>query len=65
MQPNLFKQELTIIRPGVTWFKSIVMTMRYADHYPESLRFGVEILDKCVDFTTLDKTKDLRQAVSP
>jgi integrase len=45
--------------------KSIAMTMRYAHHYPESLRFGVEILDKCVDFTTLDKTKDLRQAVSP
>lgn len=26
--------------------KSIKMTMRYAHHYPESLRYGVDILDK-------------------
>jgi len=25
--------------------KTITMTMRYAHHYPESLRYGVEVLD--------------------
>jgi integrase len=45
--------------------KSITMTMRYAHHYPESLRSGVEVLDKNYNSATMEKTKDLRQAVSP
>jgi len=35
--------------------KTIVMTMRYAHHYPESLRHGVEVLDRiCYNFTTVE-----------
>ena len=45
--------------------KSITMTMRYAHHNPESLRSGVEILDKCDKSVTLPKAKDLRKTVSP
>ena len=45
--------------------KSITMTMRYAHHYPESLRSGIEVLDKNYNSATMEKTKDLRQAVSP
>jgi len=34
--------------------KTITMTMRYAHHYPESLRHGVEVLDRlCYNFTTV------------
>ncbi len=33
--------------------KTIVMTMRYAHHYPESLRSSVETLDICYNFATL------------
>ncbi|HDZ01945.1 MAG TPA: hypothetical protein ENH52_10875 [Nitrospirae bacterium] len=32
--------------------KTIAMTMRYAHHYPESLRSSVEILDKCYNSAT-------------
>ncbi|HOE16632.1 MAG TPA: site-specific integrase [Syntrophorhabdaceae bacterium] len=32
--------------------KSITMTMRYAHHYPESLRGSIEILDSCHNFVT-------------
>ena len=33
--------------------KTITMTMRYAHHYPESLRKGIEVLDKvCYNFAT-------------
>lgn len=28
------------------WHKTLAMTMRYAHHYPESLRHGVEVLDR-------------------
>jgi integrase len=46
--------------------KSITMTMRYAHHYPESLRHGVEVLDGAgYNLVTLENKKDLRQAVSP
>ncbi len=44
--------------------KSIAMTMRYAHHYPESLRAGVEILDKCVDFTEQEKKEGLEKSLS-
>jgi len=33
--------------------KTITMTMRYAHHYPESLRSSVEVLDNCYNFTTV------------
>jgi len=33
--------------------KTIVMTMRYSHHYPESLRSSIEILDNCYNFATL------------
>lgn len=32
--------------------KSLVMTMRYAHHYPESLRSSVEVLDSCYNCAT-------------
>lgn len=34
--------------------KSITMTMRYAHHYPESLRGSVEVLDHCYNFATFE-----------
>ncbi|OGW03020.1 MAG: hypothetical protein A2W77_09420 [Nitrospinae bacterium RIFCSPLOWO2_12_39_16] len=34
--------------------KSIIMTMRYSHHYPESLRSSIEILDSCYNFATLE-----------
>jgi integrase len=34
--------------------KTIAMTMRYAHHYPESLRSSVEALDNCHDLVTLE-----------
>jgi len=34
-------------------WKSISMVMRYAHHYPESLRSGVEVLDKLKNFSTI------------
>jgi len=34
--------------------KTISVTMRYAHHYPESLRSSVEILDKCYKSATID-----------
>jgi integrase len=45
--------------------KTISMTMRYAHHYPESLRSSVEVLDICYNSATVGNKKDLRQAVSP
>ena len=33
--------------------KAIIMTMRYAHHYPESLRSSVEILDVCYNSATV------------
>jgi len=38
--------------------KTINMTMRYAHHYPESLRSSVEVLDNCYNFATL-KAKEV------
>lgn len=38
--------------------KTINMTMRYAHHYPESLRESVEVLDNCYNFATL-KAKEI------
>ena len=35
--------------------KSITMTMRYAHHNSESLRSGVDILDKCYNPAKMDK----------
>ena len=32
--------------------KSLTMTMRYAHHYPESLRSSVEVLDSCYNCAT-------------
>ena len=34
--------------------KTISMTMRYAHHYPESLRSSVDVLDKCYNGATVD-----------
>jgi integrase len=34
--------------------KTISMTMRYAHHYPESLRSSVEVLDTCHDLVTVE-----------
>ena len=34
--------------------KTITMTMRYAHHYPESLRSSVTVLDNCYNFTTIE-----------
>ena len=31
--------------------KTLAMTMRYAHHYPESLRSSVELLDMCYNTT--------------
>ena len=33
--------------------KTLTMTMRYAHHYPESLRSSVTVLDNCYNFTTV------------
>lgn len=38
--------------------KTIAMTMRYAHHYPESLRSSVEILDKSDKSVTIEKFGD-------
>ncbi|MEW6215523.1 MAG: tyrosine-type recombinase/integrase [Nitrospirota bacterium] len=38
--------------------KTINMTMRYAHHFPESLRSSVEVLDNCYNFATL-KAKEV------
>jgi integrase len=43
--------------------KSISMTVRYAHHYPESLRASVEVLDGCYNFTTIDPTQELTHPV--
>jgi len=32
--------------------KTIAMTMRYAHHYPESLRSSIEVLDNCYNSAT-------------
>ena len=37
--------------------KTITMTMRYAHHYPESLRSSVAVLDNCYNFTTVEAMK--------
>jgi integrase len=34
--------------------KTIAMTMRYAHHYPESLRSSVEVLDRCYNSATVE-----------
>jgi hypothetical protein len=40
--------------------KTITMTMRYAHHYPESLRSGVEVLDRIgYSMATIDKKEEL------
>ncbi|MCL5024461.1 MAG: tyrosine-type recombinase/integrase [Nitrospirae bacterium] len=38
--------------------KTIAMTMRYAHHYPESLRSSVEVLDICYNFTTVKECRN-------
>ncbi len=38
--------------------KTIAMTMRYAHHYPESLRSSIEILDKCDKSVTINGSGD-------
>jgi integrase len=45
--------------------KSVSMTMRYAHHYPESLRASVEVLDDCYNFTTMDPSTSLTPLVEP
>ena len=37
--------------------RTINMTLRYAHHYPESLRSSVTVLDNCYNFTTLGVMK--------
>jgi len=44
--------------------KSITMTMRYAHHYPESLRSSVEILDLCYNSATVGQKKEVRESDS-
>ncbi len=41
--------------------KTPIMTQRYAHHYPESLRDGVEVLDKISTILVQSKEKGLRQ----
>lgn len=41
--------------------KSITMTMRYAHHNPESLRFGVDVLDKCYNSATVGQKERVRE----
>jgi len=45
--------------------KGIAMTMRYAHHYPESLRASVEILDACYNSATFDTIQELTHPVEP
>jgi hypothetical protein len=46
--------------------KTLTMTMRYAHHYPESLRHGVEVLDKkCYNSATVDNKKGLEESPKP
>ncbi len=53
--------------------KSLKMTMRYAHHYPESLRHGVDILDRlkgapaaiCYNFTTVAEKRGYAECVTP
>jgi integrase len=46
--------------------KTLTMTMRYAHHCPESLRHGVEVLDKlCYNFATVDIKKGLEESSKP
>ncbi|OPY64295.1 MAG: Tyrosine recombinase XerC [Syntrophorhabdaceae bacterium PtaU1.Bin034] len=37
--------------------KTISMTMRYAHHYPESLRSSVEVLDTCYNSATIAQVR--------
>lgn len=41
--------------------KDIKMTQRYSHHYPESLRDGVEVLDKIITILSQSNEKGLRQ----
>jgi integrase len=46
--------------------KTLTMTMRYAHHYPESLRHGVEVLDKIgYNLVTVDNKKGLEESPKP
>ncbi len=46
--------------------KTLTMTMRYAHHYPESLRHGVEVLDKkCYNSATVDIKKGSEESPKP
>jgi integrase len=54
-----------LVRNGVDLYKvkellghkTLAMTMRYAHHYPESLRAGIETLDSCYTFATVAQRK--------
>ena len=45
--------------------KTIAMTMRYAHHYPESLRSRVEILDRCHKSVITEETACLTRPEKP
>jgi hypothetical protein len=46
--------------------KNLTMTMRYAHHYPESLRHAVEMLDKKgYVFDYVDTKKGLEESPKP
>ncbi|MEW6570233.1 MAG: tyrosine-type recombinase/integrase [Nitrospirota bacterium] len=45
--------------------KTLTMTMRYAHHYPESLRHGVEILDKGAQKVTQSNKKGSEESPKP
>ncbi len=46
--------------------KTIAMTLRYAHHYPESLRHGVDILDTCYNSATFERKENfIRSTSSP
>ncbi len=45
LEKNLGREDIYTVQKLGRW-KTISMVMRYAHHYPESLRSGVEVLDK-------------------
>jgi site-specific recombinase XerD len=44
--------------------KTIAMTLRYAHHYPESLRHGVDILDTCYNSATFGRKENFISSTS-
>ena len=53
---GLFKNGVDLYKvKNLLGHKTVNMTMKYAHHYPESLRSSVEVLlDNCYNFTTIE-----------